>query len=51
MKRPTRRRAQVDTRDYERLLREKPYKLPGIRHSKPHFGLRMLKDASVPLGR
>ncbi len=26
-----------DTRDYERLLREKLYKIPGIRHSKSHF--------------
>lgn len=25
-----------DTRDYERLLREKLYKIPGIRHSKSH---------------
>jgi Lrp/AsnC family leucine-responsive transcriptional regulator len=39
-----------DTRDYERLLREKLYKIPGIRHSKSHFVLRVLKDASVPLG-
>lgn len=38
-----------DTRDYERLLREKLYKLPGIRHSKSHFVLRVLKEASVPL--
>ena len=26
-----------DTRDYERLLREKLYKIPGIRHSKSHL--------------
>ena len=39
-----------DTRDYERLLREKLYKIPGIRHSQSHFVLRKLKDASVPLG-
>ncbi|MGO4392268.1 Lrp/AsnC family transcriptional regulator [Variovorax sp. M-6] len=39
-----------DTRDYERLLREKLYKIPGIRHSKSHFVLRVLKEASVPLG-
>jgi Lrp/AsnC family leucine-responsive transcriptional regulator len=38
-----------DTRDYERLLREKLYKIPGIRHSKSHFVLRVLKEASVPL--
>ena len=39
-----------DTRDYERLLREKLYKIPGIRHSKSHFVLRVLKEATVPLG-
>ncbi|MDM0050533.1 Lrp/AsnC family transcriptional regulator [Variovorax sp. J22R115] len=39
-----------DTRDYERLLREKLYKIPGIRHSKSSFVLRVLKEASVPLG-
>lgn len=39
-----------DTRDYERLLREKLYKIPGIRHSKSHFVLRVLKEASIPLG-
>jgi Lrp/AsnC family leucine-responsive transcriptional regulator len=33
-----------DTRDYERLLREKLYKIPGIRHSKSHFVLRVLKE-------
>ncbi|MGE4242125.1 Lrp/AsnC family transcriptional regulator [Ramlibacter sp.] len=38
-----------DTRDYERLLREKLYKIPGIRHSKSNFVLRVLKDARVPL--
>jgi Lrp/AsnC family leucine-responsive transcriptional regulator len=37
-----------DTRDYERLLREKLYKIPGIRHSKSSFVLRVLKDTSVP---
>lgn len=37
-----------DTRDYERLLREKLYKIPGIRHSKSSFVLRVLKDANVP---
>lgn len=37
-----------DTRDYERLLREKLYKIPGIRHSKSSFVLRVLKDAHVP---
>lgn len=38
-----------DTRDYERLLREKLYKIPGIRHSKSSFVLRVLKEATVPL--
>jgi Lrp/AsnC family leucine-responsive transcriptional regulator len=38
-----------DTRDYERLLREKLYKIPGIRHSQSHFVLRVLKEATVPL--
>jgi Lrp/AsnC family leucine-responsive transcriptional regulator len=37
-----------DTRDYERLLREKLYKIPGIRHSKSSFVLRVLKDVSAP---
>jgi Lrp/AsnC family leucine-responsive transcriptional regulator len=39
-----------DTRDYERLLREKLYKIPGIRHSKSSFVLRVLKDAQAPVG-
>ena len=39
-----------DTRDYERLLRERLYKIPGIRHSKSSFVLRVLKEASVPIG-
>ena len=38
-----------DTRDYERLLREKLYKIPGIRHSKSSFVLRVLKDEHVPI--
>ena len=38
-----------DTRDYERLLREKLYKIPGIRHSKSHFVLRVLKEVSMPI--
>jgi Lrp/AsnC family leucine-responsive transcriptional regulator len=38
-----------DTRDYERLLREKLYKIPGIRHSKSHFVLRVLKQSTVPV--
>lgn len=39
-----------DTRDYERLLREKLYKIPGIRHSKSSFVLRTLKHSATPLG-
>ena len=41
-----------DTRDYERLLRERLYKIPGIRHSKSSFVLRTLKrtDTPLPLG-
>ncbi|WP_298933589.1 Lrp/AsnC family transcriptional regulator [uncultured Ramlibacter sp.] len=38
-----------DTRDYERLLREKLYKIKGIRHSKSSFVLRTLKRADLPL--
>lgn len=38
-----------DTRDYERLLREKLYKIPGIRHSKSSFVLRTLKRSATPL--
>jgi len=38
-----------DTRDYERLLREKLYKIKGIRHSKSSFVLRTLKQADLPL--
>lgn len=38
-----------DTRDYERLLREKLYKIPGIAHSKSSFVLRVLKDGNVPV--
>ncbi|MDL2354586.1 MAG: Lrp/AsnC family transcriptional regulator [Pseudomonadota bacterium] len=38
-----------DTRDYERLLRERLYKIPGIRHSKSSFVLRTLKKAATPL--
>ena len=40
-----------DTRDYERLLREQLYKLPGIRHSKSSFVLRSLKQSLLPLRR
>ena len=38
-----------DTRDYERLLRDKLYKIKGIRHSKSSFVLRTLKKADLPL--
>lgn len=38
-----------DTRDYERLLRENLYKIPGIRHSKSSFVLRTLKKSDTPL--
>lgn len=38
-----------DTRDYERLLREKLYHIPGIRHSKSSFVLRCLKHRLTPL--
>lgn len=38
-----------DTRDYERLLREKLYRIPGIRHSKSSFVLRTLKKSDTPL--
>ncbi len=40
-----------DTRDYERLLRERLYKIPGIRHSKSSFVLRGLKQSPLPLRR
>lgn len=40
-----------DTRDYERLLRERLYKIPGIRHSKSSFVLRQLKQGLLPLRR
>ncbi|WP_175423750.1 Lrp/AsnC family transcriptional regulator [Inhella inkyongensis] len=41
--------AVADTRDYERLLRERLYKIPGIRHSKSSFVLRGLKNSPLPL--
>ena len=40
-----------DTRDYERLLRERLYKIPGIRHSKSSFVLRTLKRSPLPIRR
>ena len=39
-----------DTRDYERLLREKLYKIKGIQQSQSMFVLRTLKRAEMPLG-
>lgn len=38
-----------DPRDYERLLRQKLYRIPGIRHSKSSFVLRRLKESMIPL--
>ena len=38
-----------DTRDYERLLRERLYQIPGIRQSKSSFVLRQLKESPIPL--
>lgn len=38
-----------DTRDYERLLRERLYRIPGMRHSKSSFVLRTLKESLIPL--
>jgi Lrp/AsnC family leucine-responsive transcriptional regulator len=38
-----------DTKDYERLLREKLYKIKGIRHSKSSIVLRTLKKSDLPL--
>ena len=38
-----------DTQDYERLLRERLYRIKGIRHSKSSFVLRTLKKADLPL--
>ena len=38
-----------DTKDYERLLRERLYKIKGVRHSKSSFVLRTLKREDLPL--
>ncbi|MDG1143611.1 MAG: Lrp/AsnC family transcriptional regulator [Burkholderiales bacterium] len=38
-----------DTRDYERLLRESLYQIPGIRHTKSTFVLRTLKNRALPV--
>jgi Lrp/AsnC family leucine-responsive transcriptional regulator len=39
-----------DTRDYERLSRERPDKIPGVRHGRSHFVLCVLKQRSEPVG-
>ncbi len=39
------------TKGYERFLREKLYKIPGIRNSKSSFVLRRLKESQMPLRR
>ena len=39
------------TRGYERFLRERLYKIPGVRHSKSSFVLRRLKQSQLPLRR
>jgi Lrp/AsnC family leucine-responsive transcriptional regulator len=38
-----------DTRDYERLPRERLYKIPGIRHSISIFVLWVRKESVLPL--
>jgi len=38
-----------DTRDYERLLRERLYRIPGIRQTKSSFVLSRLKQSLLPL--
>jgi Lrp/AsnC family leucine-responsive transcriptional regulator len=40
--------AVAGTADYERFLREKLYKIPGIRHSRTSFTLRCLKRTFSP---
>jgi len=37
------------TAGYERLLREKIYRLPGVRHTRTAFGIRCLKQVFTPL--
>ena len=45
-------RVAVDgTRGYERFLRERLYKIPGIRNSRSSFVLRRLKQSQLPLRR
>jgi Lrp/AsnC family leucine-responsive transcriptional regulator len=36
------------TAGYERLLREKLYRLPGVRHTRSSFTLRNLKQVWTP---
>jgi Lrp/AsnC family leucine-responsive transcriptional regulator len=38
-----------DTRGYERFLRERLYKIPGVRNSKSSFVLRRLKQSQLPV--
>ncbi|MDI3306579.1 MAG: Lrp/AsnC family transcriptional regulator [Acetobacteraceae bacterium] len=40
--------AVAGTADYERLLREKIYCLPGVRHTRTSFTLRCLKQSWTP---
>ncbi|GGH53392.1 winged helix-turn-helix transcriptional regulator [Frigidibacter albus] len=37
------------TRGYEEFLRQKLYRVPGIRHSRSSFALRCLKQGGVPV--
>ena len=37
------------TKHYERFLREKLYKIPGIRQSRSNFVLRRIKQAQFPI--
>lgn len=37
--------------DYDYLLRERLYKIKGVRHSKSSFVLRTLKKADLPLSQ
>jgi len=37
------------TAGYERLLREKLYRLPGVRHTRTSFALRCLKQELSPV--
>lgn len=37
------------TAGYERLLREKIYRLPGVRHTRTAFGIRCLKQVFTPV--